>query len=127
MLELQIDLESLADDVGYLDKDIAASAQNSEVVIPMNQFSTVAGQTAFLKGSFEQVSIELSERVGKAYVSIEALNQRIQQREYFRFTNAAMNTYSANRKIVDQDLRERLVAEQSAITSLLEEIKKARG
>jgi hypothetical protein len=100
MLELQIDLKSLADDVGYLDKDIAASAQNSEVVIPVNQFSTVAGQTAFLKGSFEQVSVELSERIGKAYVYIEALNQRIQQREYFLFSNAAMNTIAPSERLL---------------------------
>jgi hypothetical protein len=105
MLELQIDLESLAGDVGYLDQDIAASAQNSEMVISMNQFSTVAGQTAFLKGSFEQVSFELSERVGKVYVSIEALNQRIQQREYFRFTNAAMSTFTTRRRILSRCVR----------------------
>ena len=117
--ELQNNLDLIGFDLDYLNKDIAAAEANSEVVQSMSVFSTVAGQTTFLKGSFDSVSIELTEQVGTVYTLLDGLNQRIQQRELFRFTNGSMNKFQTSRKILDQDLTERLETARSAMTRLI--------
>jgi hypothetical protein len=124
--ELQNNLDLMGFDLDYLNKDIAASEGNTEVVQSMSMFSTVAGQMAFLRGSFDSVSIELTEQVGTVDTLLDGLNQRIQQRDLYRFTNAQMNSLQIRRKILDQDLTERLETARSAMTRLIEDVRRVR-
>jgi hypothetical protein len=124
--ELQSNLDLIGSNLDYLNKDLAAADGNAEVVPSMSVFSTVAGQTAFLRGSFDSVSIELTEQIGAVDALLDGLNQRIQQRDLYRFTNAAMNSLQIRRKILDQDLTERLGATRSAMTRLIEDVRRVR-
>lgn len=125
-LELQNNLDLMGFDLDYLSKDIAAAEENSEVVQSMSTFSTVAAQTAFLRGSFDSVSIELTEQVGTVDTLLDGLNQRLQQRDLYRFTNAPMSNFQKRRKILDQDLTERLETARSAMTRLIEDVRRVQ-
>ena len=126
-LELQSNLDLVGFNLDYIDQDIAAADKNLEVVPSLYVFSTVAGEAAFLKGSFELVSAELTEQIAKIDTVLDGLNQRIQQRDVYRFTNVAMSNFATTRKIFDQDLRERLVSARSSMTRLLEDVRRLRG
>jgi hypothetical protein len=67
--ELIADSEAIKFDVQYLEADIAAAQSNSEIVPPMQDLVTVAGDTAYLKGSFEDHSVELSIKLRTIYSS----------------------------------------------------------
>jgi hypothetical protein len=124
--ELQNNLDLVKFDLDYLNKDMAAAEGNSEVVLSMPVFSTVAGQTAFLRGSFDSISIELTEHVGTVDTVLEGLNHRIQQRDLYRFTNAPMTNFQTRRKIFDQDLTESLEVARSTMTRLIEDVGRVR-
>jgi hypothetical protein len=124
--ELQSNLDFVNADLDYLDKDIAAADTNSEFVPSLYMFSTVAGQAAFLRGSFDPVSTELTEQIGTVDALLDGLNQRFQQRDLYRFTNAAMDNFQRRRKIFDQDLTERLQATRSSMTRLIEDVRRVR-
>jgi hypothetical protein len=123
---LQSNLDFVNADLDYLDKDIAAADTNSEFVPSLYMFSTVAGQAAFLRGSFDPVSTELTEQIGTVDALLDGLNQRFQQRDLYRFTNAAMDNFQRRRKIFDQDLTERLQATRSSMTRLIEDVRRVR-
>jgi hypothetical protein len=86
----------------------------------------VAGQAVFLRGSLDPVSTELTEQIGTVDALLDGLNQRIQQRDLYRFTNAGMTNFQTRRKIFDQDLTERLETARSAMTRLIEAVRRVR-
>jgi hypothetical protein len=121
--ELQNNLDLVGSNLSYIDRDLAAADANEEVVTSMYAFSTVAGQAAFLKGSFEGVSIELPEQVAKVDALLDGLNLRMQQRDFYRFTNASMTNFATRRKVFDQDLKEGLESARLSMTLLLEDVR----
>jgi hypothetical protein len=123
--ELAADLEAIKSNLIYLDKDIAASQAHEEVVQPMSNLVTVAGDTAYLKGSFEYKSIDLSMKLRSLYSTISTTNKRIEQRDLYRMTNAAMSNFSTRRKIWDEIIRADFVSQQDAISKFIVALKEA--
>ena len=74
----------------------------------------------------ETVSNATSERLATVYISLDSLNKRIQQREFYRYTNKPMTNYDQSRKIIDNDIRGRLIDMRTAMTLLLEDLDRLR-
>jgi len=123
--ELIADSEVMKLDIEYLETDIAAAQSNKEVVLPMQNVATVAGDTAYLKGSLDYQSVELSIKLRTIYSSLSSINRRIEQREFYRMTNAAMSNFGSRRTMIDAALKDELMAEQKAVESFIGELKKA--
>jgi hypothetical protein len=120
------DSEAIKFDIKYLETDLAAAQSNSEVVLPMQNLTTVSGDTAYLKGSFEYRSVETAIKLRTIYSSLSAINRRIEQRELYRLTNAAMSNFQARRSIMDAAIKDPLVTQQKAIDSFIAELKNTR-
>jgi hypothetical protein len=124
--ELITDSELIKSNLSYLDTDITAAQANSEVVAPMPNFLTTAGDTAYLKGSFEYQSIEMASQLRAIYSSLYFINKRMEQREFYRLTNAAMSNFNTRRKMLNEFIRADLVTQQGAIDKFIAELKDAR-
>jgi hypothetical protein len=124
--ELTANSESIKFNLSYLDTDISAAQSNSEVVPPMFNFVTTAGDTAYLKGSFEYRSVEMAVELRKIYSSLYFLNKRIEQREMYRFTNSAMSNFGTRRIILDQVIKTELVKQQELIDKFVAMLKESR-
>jgi len=120
------DSEAIKFDIKYLETDLAAAQSNSEVVLPTQNLTTVSGDTAYLKGSFEYRSVETAIKLRTIYSSLSAINRRIEQRELYRLTNAAMSNFQARRSIMDAAIKDPLVTQQKAIDSFIAELKNTR-
>ena len=93
----------------------------------MQNLTTVSGDTAYLKGSFEYRSVETAIKLRTIYSSLSAMiNRRIEQRELYRLTNAAMSNFQARRSIMDAAIKDPLVTQQKAIDSFIAELKNTR-
>ena len=123
--ELTGDSEVMKLDIEYLETDMAAGQSHREMVLPMENVVTVAGDTAYLKGSLDYQSVELSIELRTIYSSLSSINRRIEQREFYRMTNGAMSNYDTRRSVIDAALKDELVAQTKAVDSFIRELKKA--
>jgi hypothetical protein len=126
-LELQQNIDTSASNMQIVDNDIVASDRHEEEIIPMSQLSVVEGQAVALRGSLESVSIEQSAKLSVVYASIVILNQVIQRRELYSLTNQSMGNFDRRRKLIDSDLRARLIDTRTAMTLLQEDLRRLRG
>jgi hypothetical protein len=125
-LELQQNIDASAFNMQIVDNDIVAADRQEEVIIPMAQLSIVEGQAVALRGSLESASIEDSDKIFLVYASISTLNQVIQHRELYGLTNGPMSNYNARRKLIDGDLREKLIDTRTAMIMLQEDLRRLR-
>jgi hypothetical protein len=121
--ELGTDLELLSTDLGLLSEDTKAAAGQREVVQPLELLSTAAGETAYLRGSLEADSVELTIKLRTVYSSISILNRRIEYREAYRLTNGAKSNYHGRRKLINQDLQQLIEEIRVGINAFLAELK----
>jgi hypothetical protein len=112
--ELIADSAAIKFDIQYLETDLAAAQSNSEVVLSMQNLMTVAGDTAYLKGSFEYRSVEMAIKLRTLCSSLSSINRRIEQREFYRLTNAAMDDFQRRRSIIDAAIKDELVTQQKS-------------
>ena len=123
--EIDINHRVIANDTDFLRNDDVASDNNQEIVGPLDVFKTTAGEVAFLKGSFENKSVELSLQVRDAYTTLAVLNREIESREMYRATNAAMTNYNVRRKILNGYIERRLPLVDRALRALSAALKDA--
>ena len=125
-LELKHNLDVASSNLQLMNDDIVFADKNMEATLPASDFSIVVGQSLILRGVFDAVSVESSEKLSTVYSSLEGLNERLQQRELYRSTNRPMSNYDGIRKILDDDLRRRLIDIQSAMALLQEDLDRLR-
>jgi hypothetical protein len=125
-LELKHNLDVASSNLQLMNDDIVFADKNMEAPLPASDFSIVVGQSVILRGVFDTISVESSEKLSTVYSSLEGLDQRVQQREFYRSTNRPMTNYNEVRKILDDDLRRRLIDIQSAIALLQEDLDRLR-
>ena len=121
--ELSTDLALLSTDLGLLSEDTKAADGQREVVQPLELLSTAAGETAYLRGSLEADSVELTIKLRTVYSSISILNRRIEHREAYRLTNGAKSNYHGRRKLLNQDLQQLIEEIRNGINAFLAELK----
>jgi hypothetical protein len=101
--EVDNNLQLISGDLDILDQDNAAPT-GQEVVRPISSLLTSAGETAYLHGSFDSFSKDLSVKLGNTYSSLFVLNKRIEGREMYRLTNQSMDNYDRRRKLINIDI-----------------------
>jgi hypothetical protein len=121
--ELSTDLALLSTDLGLLSEDTKAADGQREVVQPLELLSTAAGETAYLRGSLEADSVELTIKLRTVYSSISILNRRIEHREAYRLTNGAKTNYHGRRKLINQDLKQLIEENRNGINAFLTALK----
>ena len=121
--ELSTDLALLSTDLGLLSEDTKAADGQREVVQPLELLSTAAGETAYLRGSLEADSVELTIKLRALYSSISILNRRIENREAYRLTNGAKSNYHGRRKLMNQDLQQLIEETRNGIDGFLAALK----
>ena len=122
-LELQQNIDENGSNMQIVDNDIVASDRHEEVIIPMSQLSVVEGQAVALRGSLEPISIEESHKLSVVYAEIVTLNQVIQHREFYSITNQSLDNFDHRRKLIDGDLRTRLIDTQTAMILLQKDLR----
>ena len=125
-LELKNNLDVASSNLQMMNNDLIFADNNMKEALPASEFSIAVGQSAILRGVFDTVSVESSERLATVYSTLEGLNQRVEQRELYRATNRSFNNYSVIRKALDNNLRGRLIEAQSAMALLQEDLDRLR-
>jgi hypothetical protein len=117
--ENQTNLGLIANDLFALTNDDAAADKGCEVVTPpVMPLLTSAGETAYLRGSFEIYSTDLAVVVGNVNSFNYLINKRIEGRDFYRFTNQAMDNFGRRRKLINTEL-ERILREQERLLKRL--------
>jgi hypothetical protein len=125
-LELTHNLDVATSNLDLINNDMVAAVSKMEMTLPASDFAIVIGQSVILRGVFDAVSIEASEKLSTVYSALEDLNQRVQQREFYRSTNRPMSNYNEIRKVLDNDLLGRLSDIQSAMALLQADLDRLR-
>jgi hypothetical protein len=103
--ETQNNIAVISNDIFTLTNDDVAAETHQEVVTPpVIPLLTSAGETAYLHGSFEVYSIDLSIAIGDVYAGNYIINKRIEGRDFYRLANQAMGNYSERRKMLNTEL-----------------------
>jgi hypothetical protein len=117
--ETQNNLAVISNDLFSLTKDDAEADKNGELVTPpVMPLLTSAVETAFRTGSFDVYSRDLSIGVGDIYTTNYLINKRIEGRDFYRFTNQAMDNYSRRRKMLNTELEGILREQEGRLNSL---------
>jgi hypothetical protein len=121
--EISIDNKLIDNNINILTKDIEVSSDGKEVVAPPDTLLTMAGDMAYLKGSFEIQSIDFAMRLREIYSSLILTNNRIQARELYLFTSESMSNFGTRRSIIDGQILELLTRNKTDLTGLLANLK----
>jgi hypothetical protein len=124
--ELIANSDAIKTNISYLDQDTFGAKAQKEIVAPMLNLFTVAGDTAYLKGSFEYQSEEMAIKLRKLYSALYLVKRRIAQRELYRLTNAAMTNFDTRRIILNEGIKADLITQQVAIKNFIKELEKVR-
>jgi hypothetical protein len=103
--ETQNNLAVISNDLFTLTNDDVEADKRAELVTPpVMPLLTAAGEMVYLHGSFEVYSPELAIGISNVYTVNYIINKRIEDRDFHRFTNQAMDNYSARRKMLNTEL-----------------------
>ena len=117
--EARNNLGVIANDLLALRNDDIAADDRKEVVTPaVVPLLTSAGDAAYLGGSFEGYSIDLSKSIGDVYTISYLINKRIEARDFYRFTSQAMDNFSVRRKIINSELEGILQQQEGRLQNL---------
>jgi len=107
--EVETDIRLISEDMYFLTTDdVAIDRGEGEVVQALSSLLASAGETAYLHGSFDPFSKDLTIRVGNVYSAISVLNKRIDAREMYRVANQSMDNYHHRRRLINSDMEVRL-------------------
>ena len=121
--ETQTNLGIITNDLFALTNDDVQADMHSEVITPaVAPLLTSAGETAYLKGSFELYSSNFSISVGDIYTINYLINKRIEARDFYRFTNQAMDNYETRRKMLNNELEGILRQQEDRLKQLHSEL-----
>jgi hypothetical protein len=124
--EVGIDIQLIDGDLDILRHDNEAADQHSEIVRPLSSLLTSAGETAYLHGSLDLYSKDMTVRLGDSLASLSVLNNRIEGREMYRLTNQAMDNYSQRRRIINTDMQNLFAKALNDLTNLFLELNKVK-
>jgi hypothetical protein len=124
--EVDINIQLIDSNLETLAQDNIAADQQMEVVRPLASLLTSAGETAYLHGSLDPYSKDLTVRLGDTLASLSMLNKRIEGREMYRLTNQAMGNYSTRRKLINADIQTIFAQALNDLTNLYSELTKVK-
>jgi hypothetical protein len=121
--ETQNNLAVISNDLFTLTNDDVEADKRAELVTPpVMPLLTAAGEMVYLHGSFEVYSPELAIGISNVYTVNYIINKRIEGRDFYRFTNQAMDNYSARRKMLNTELEGILKEHEGRLKHLHKEL-----
>jgi hypothetical protein len=102
--EFAANVHSLQENVKMTTADSAAAREDKEVVAPLQRLSVAALESAIVRASIEPFSSALHLALMRAYQNAFVINNRIEFRELYRATNAAMSNFANRREMINDAL-----------------------